>query len=211
MQQIPKAAGIGLIVYGVGVTAAFMVSGAPGGAYTPGLVSDYVSSGHWPAAFAMSYVAALAALGLLVLGQGLRRLGGSLGDLLWGMSVAATAASVTGAFVVGGLDVAMAEGGHSVQAGVPASVVYTITEIGNLLLVCAPAFFAGVMAVLLGARSTLPTWLRVFSVVAGVCGILAPLFFTYFVFVLWTITTGVHVVAARGTSERVPEALQPAT
>jgi hypothetical protein len=33
--------------------------------------------------------------------------------------------------------------------------------------------------------------------VAGVCGILAPLFFTYFVFVLWTIVAGIALARAR--------------
>lgn len=200
MQQIPKSAGVGLIVYGVGVTAAFMASGAPGGAYTHGMVAAYVDPDHWPAAFATAYLGALASLGVLVFGQALRRLAGMPGDLLWGLCVAATATSVTGAFVIGGVDVAMAEGGGSVQSGVGAPVIYAITEIGNLLLVCAPALFVGVVGLVLAARSPVPRWLRGFGVIAGVCGILAPWFFTYFVFVAWTITLGVRLIrpAARG-------------
>jgi hypothetical protein len=49
----------------------------------------------------------------------------------------------------------------------------------------------GVAALVLATRSTLPGWLRAFSAVAGLCGIFAPLFFTYFVFTLWTIVAGI--------------------
>jgi hypothetical protein len=209
MRTIPKSAGIGLLVYGLGVTFAFMSLGAPGGAYEPPKIGDYIASGHWPAAFAVAYVGALAALGLLVFGHALRSLGGTVGELLWGMSIAGTATSVVGAFVAGGLDVAMAEGGHSVQAGVSYPVIYTITEIGNLLSVCGPAFFAGAVAMVLAARSPMPMWLRVFSGIAGVCGILAPFFFTRFVFVLWTIVAGVTLLVARPTRQRVAKPVLP--
>jgi hypothetical protein len=43
----------------------------------------------------------------------------------------------------------------------------------------------------LAVKSNLPTWLRTFSAVAGVCGIFAPAFFTLFVFHLWTLVCGV--------------------
>jgi hypothetical protein len=86
-----------------------------------------------------------------------------------------------------------------VRHGVPHQVVYTITEIGNLLAVCGPALCVGVLALVLAARGPFPGWLRAFSVVAGVCGILAPLFFTYFVFVLWTVVAGIALARARGS------------
>jgi hypothetical protein len=208
MRSIPKAAGIGLLVYGIGVTAAFMSLGAPGGDYEPAGVAGYVASGHWPTAFALSYLAAFAALGLLVFGQALRGLGGAVGELVWGAAIAGTATSVVGAFVTGGLDVAMAEGGSSVQAGVPHPVVYAITEIGNLLCVCGPAFFAGVIAVVLAVRAPFPAWLRAFSVLGGVCGILAPFFFTYFIFVIWAVVAGVFLSTSR--TEVAESALAPA-
>ena len=204
MNTHSRTAGAGLLVYGVGVTAGFAASGSPGGDYEPGLVPSYIASGHWVTAFAMAYLIALAALGLVAFGQGLRGLP-RVGETVWGLAVAGTACCVTGAFVVGGLEVAMAEGGRSVQSGVPHPVIYTITEIGNLLSICAPAFCVGVIALVLARRTALPPWLRAFSVVAGICGILAPLFFTYFVFVLWTITMGVSLLMARDSAARLPE------
>ena len=67
---------------------------------------------------------------------------------------------------------------------------------------CAPAFFIGVAAIVLARGSVLPRWLRVFSVVAGVCGILAPAFFTLFLFLLWTLVCGVALI--RSDAARVP-------
>jgi hypothetical protein len=192
---IPRSAGLGLLVYGLGTTAAFMTSGAPGGEYSTSMVRDYVARGHWATAFVLGYVGALSALGLLVLGAALRRTERH-GELLWGLGIAASATSVVGAFVTGGVDVAMAEGGDAVRTGVPLPVIYTMTEIGNLLAVCAPALFVGVAALVLAARSPMPGWLRVFSAIAGVCGILAPLFFTYFVFALWSVVAGITLAVS---------------
>ena len=59
------------------------------------------------------------------------------------------------------------------------------------------SFFVGVAAVAMAVRAPLPTWLRVVTAVAGVCGILAPLFFTYFLFALWTVGFGAWVLRQR--------------
>jgi hypothetical protein len=198
MTSIPRRAAGALIVYGVGVTFAFLASGTPGGDYDDEAIRSYLTSGHWPDAFALAYLAAGCALALTVFGHGLRTaLGGALGDFVWGLSIAGTATGVVGVFVTAGLDVSMSEGGHAVQTGVPHPVVYAISEIGNLIAVCAPAFFTGGIAMVGAVRGPMPAWLRVASVVAGVCGILAPLFFTYFIFVLWTVVAGATVATAR--------------
>ena len=94
------------------------------------------------------------------------------------------------------------------QAGLPHPIVYTVSEIGNLLTVCAPAFFVGVVALVLAAKTPLPPWLRGFSALAGACGILAPLYFTYFVFVLWTIVTGIAILTQRRTTQQ-PQPQRP--
>jgi hypothetical protein len=206
MHTIPRAAGTGLLIYGLGVTTAFFTLGAPGGAYEPAKISSYLSSDHWAAAFTIAYAGAFASLGLLLFGHALRSSGGALGatlgELVWGAAIAGTAASVVGAFVTGGLDVAMAEGGPAVRTGVPHPVIYTISEIGNLLTLCGPAFFVGVIAIVLAVKAPLPAWLRAFSALAGACGILAPLFFTYFVFVLWTAVTGLAILGRRRAAEQ---------
>jgi hypothetical protein len=197
-----RAAGIALMVYGVGTLVGGMGAGAPGGDYEDSLVTSYIRQGHWVQAFALWYLCALSALALLVVGSRLRRTGDWLGDVLWGLAVAGTSVSIVGAFVSGGLEIAMAEGGHAVQTGVPHPVVYTITEIGNLLAVCGPALTVGVGAVLVAVRAAMPRGWRIVTVLAGVCGILAPLFFTLFVFVLWTVAAGIAMSVAAGRAAR---------
>ena len=186
MNTTRRTAGAGLLIYGLGSFVAFLAAGAPGGQYADSIVRSYIDSAHWPVAFALAYVGALSALGLLVFGSRMRNSLDASGDGLWGLALAGTATSVVGWFLTGGVAVSMAEGGQHVQNGVPYPVVYTLTEIGNLLAVCSPALFIGVAAILLAVKGGLPAWLRIFSVIAGVCGILAPFFFTYFVYVLWT-------------------------
>jgi hypothetical protein len=104
------------------------------------------------------------------------------------------------------VDVAMAEGGSAVPAGVPHPVVNTITEIGNLVSWCAPALFVGIVAILVSRVPTLPRWLRIFSTVAGVCGILAPFLFTFFLYLVWVLVFGVALVAKRTMPVAQPRA-----
>jgi hypothetical protein len=199
MTGIPRSAGIGLAVYGLGTAIAFEASGSPGGDYRDSRVANYVSAHHFWLAAGVWYFGALCALGLLALGLGLRAQPG-VGRLLGSLATTGAAISVAGAFVSGGLAAAMAEGGSVVRNGVSHQVVYTISEIGNLLAVCAPALCVGVLAIVLATRTaTLPGWLRSLSVVAGICGVLAPFFFTYFVFVAWTVVAGA-VIAGRNTA-----------
>jgi hypothetical protein len=208
IRQPGRTAGLGLVVYGLGTTIAFWTLGAPGGGYRSDLVPSYIAPSHLAPAFAIAYVGAISALGLFLFGLGLRLMLPGPGELLWGLSIAAATVSVVGWFVDGGLAVAMAEGGRTVRAGVPHTMVYVVTETGNLLAVCAPAFFVGVAAIVLARRATLPRWLRIFSVVAGVCGILGPAFFTLGVFVLWTLALGLFLMRSGGVTESATAALQ---
>jgi hypothetical protein len=200
-----RAAGAALLVYGVATFVANTLIAAPGGDYEPGVVARFVDSGHFPVAFAAGYIGCFGALAILAFVMGIRSELGALSEVAWGLGVAAATTSVIGWFVSAGVDVAMAEGGSTVPAGVPEPVVYTITEIGNLLSWCAPALFVGVVAILLSRVQTLPRWLRVFSAVAGVCGILAPFFFTFFVYLLWVLVFGVTLMTRRTSSVREPQ------
>lgn len=200
-----RTAGAALLLYGVATFVANALIDAPGGQYEPGGVVNYVDSGHFPVAFAAAYLGCLGALAVLPFVLGIRDELGPFSDLACGLGVAAATTGVIGWFVSAGVDVAMAEGGSTVPAGVPHPVVYTITEIGNLLSWCAPALFLGVVAILLSRAPTLPRWLRIFSAVAGVCGILAPFFFTFFLYLLWTLVFGTTLVTRRTSSARQPQ------
>lgn len=196
---IPRSAGVGLLIYAVGTFAAFMFAGAPGGDYDDAGIAAYIDPGHAPIAFALWYVAALSALALVVFGAGIRRLP-AVGGPLSALATIGAALSVTGAWVAGGVEVGMVEGGQAVLSSVPHAVVYLFTEIGNVMAVCGPALCVGVVAIVLAIRGGLPMWLRVFSVIGGISGILAPFFFTYFVYLLWALALGIALFAARRTT-----------
>jgi hypothetical protein len=196
-----RTAGTALFLYAVATFVANVLIAAPGGQYQAADVADYVDSGHFPLAFGAAYLGCLGAVAVLPFVLGIRDQLGPWSDLAWGLGVAATTTGVIGWFVGAGVDVAMAEGGSTVPAGVPHPVVYTLTEIGNLLSWCAPALFIGIVAILLSRVQALPRWLRVFSAVAGVCGILAPFFFTYFVYLLWALVFAATLVARRSSPE----------
>jgi len=203
-----RAAGLGLLAYGLGTPAAFMAIGSPGGNYDDSQVAAYISRGHWATAFVLAYLGAFAALGLLAFGMRMREELGSAGRTVWGLSVAATTAGVVGWFLVGGVAVAAAEGGSAV-ATVPHPVIYTLTEMSNLVAVCASAFLVGVTALVLAARARLSTALRVVTAIAGVCGVVGPVFFPIFLFWLWAIGFGIYLTATRSRRPEPMIEVQP--
>ena len=196
MDTTRRVAGLGLLAYAIGTPLAFMTIGSPGGEYSDTDVSRYIASGHTAISITLAYLGAFSALGLLAFGNRMRRELGSAGSILWGLLVAGTASAVVGWFLVGGVAVAFAEGGRAL-VGVPHPVVYLVTEMSNLIAVCASAFFVGSAALVLAAKTTLPRWLRVVTYGAGVCGLLAAFFFPLFLFWLWAIALGIWTIAAK--------------
>ena len=196
-----RTAGLGLLAYGIGTPVAFMSIGAPGGDYEESIVSSYIAGGHRITAFALAYLGAFAALGLLPFASRMRSELRSGGDAFWGLTVGGTAASVIGWFLLGGIPVVFGEGGTAL-AGLPHDVVYALSELGILVTVGASSFLVGAAAVVLGARASLPPALRVVCVVGGVCGVLAPFFFPLFLFWIWAIAFGLWVAATRAREHR---------
>jgi hypothetical protein len=191
-----RTAGLGLLAYGIGTPLAFMTINAPGGDYEDSLVTDYISSGHRVTAIALAYLGAFAALGLLPFAARMRSELRSGGDVFWGLSLAGVAASVVGWFMLGGIPVVFAEGGTAL-AGLPHDVVYAMGEVSILVAVGASSFLVGAAALVLATRAPLPGALRVFTVVGGVCGLLASFYFPIFIFWLWAIAFGVWTLASR--------------
>jgi hypothetical protein len=202
-----RTGGIALAIFGLATFLGFMNNG-PGGDYDDAAVARFISHDHMWAAFGYGYLGCVGAVALLVAGRHLRELAGSARDLVWALTIAGATASAVGFFVVAGVAVSMAEGGATVRDSIPHSVVYTFTETGNLLSVCLPALFVGLIGIVLARRADLPRWLRVFSTVAGVCGVLAPFFFTYFIYLLWVLVTGLFLALARNR-QGVPAASLP--
>jgi hypothetical protein len=205
MDTTRRAAGLGLLAYGLGTAVAFMSTGSPGGNYEESKVVAYMDSGHWPVVAVLGYVGAFAAIGLLLFANRMRHELGNRGDLFWALSVAGAASAVVGWFLVAGVSVAFGEGGSAITAA-PHPVVYLISEMSNLVAVCASAFFVGLAGIVLASRAALSTPLRVTTYVAGVCGILAAFFFPIFLFWLWAIGFGAWTALSDRSTGRVPQA-----
>jgi hypothetical protein len=185
-----RSAGLGLVGYGVLTIVAMFGLNTPGGDYEPDKVTAYLSADHLAAAVGFGYVGILGALSLLVFGRGARSFVARSADLVWALVVAAVTAGVLGSMAAAGIAVAGSEGGDAIRTGVPLPVVQLFGEVAGLVMLCVPALFVGIVAIVLARRASLPVWLRVAGVVAGACGILAPAFLTFFVFLLWTLVFG---------------------
>jgi hypothetical protein len=194
-----RTAGLGLLAYAIGTPVAFMGIGAPGGDYEDSIVTSYISSGQRVTAIALAYLGAFAALGLLPFAARMRNELHAGGDVFWGLSVAGVSASVVGWFLLGGIPVVFAEGG-SALAGLPHDVVYAMSEVSILVAVGASSFLVGAAALVLAARAPLSVPIRAFSVVGGVCGLLASFFFPIFIFWLWAIAFGIWMLASRASA-----------
>ena len=201
---VPRSAGIGLLVYALATFVAFLFSGAPGGDYSDAEVVGYIAPSHAAPAFVVWYIAALGALALVLFGAGLRRVPG-IGPSLSALAAVGAAVSLSGSLLVGGVAVGMLEGGSAVREQTPHTVVYLLTEIGDLAAVCGPALCVGVIAIVLAMRTRMPAWLRVVAVIGGVCGILAPFYFTYFLYVIAAIAMAAAFLTGRAVRERTTE------
>jgi hypothetical protein len=202
-----RTAGLALAGYALVTFVAFSGAGAPGGDYEPDKLSAFLGGGH-VGALLLGWLGLAAALALLLVGRNLRvEVGGGAGDLVNGLAVVGAAAGVVGWTAVSGLSIALVEGGSAVTEGLPGPVAYTMGEVANLLAVCAPAFAVGVLALVVAVRCPLPGWLRVVSVLGGLGGLTAPLFFTYFVFLVWAVALG-GWLALRPGRDAAPFALE---
>ncbi|MGZ4597121.1 MAG: hypothetical protein ACXV2H_05815 [Actinomycetes bacterium] len=205
MTDSRRLAGFGLLTFALGTFTALTLANAPGGDYEAAQVADYVSSGRRVTELATGYLGLLAALGLAVFVTRVRPMVESassraIGDLFGTLGVGAATVAAVGWTVTAGIPVAFAEGGDRIVVAAP--TVYVLSEIGVLLNLATPAILMGVAIIVLAVRAgaLVPSWLRVATVVAGVCGVAAPFFFPYFVFLLWAVVTGVWCVAGGRTA-----------
>ncbi|HET7761196.1 MAG TPA: hypothetical protein VFL46_02480 [Phycicoccus sp.] len=185
-----RTAGLALGGYALATLVAFTGAGVPGGDYEPGKLTGFLTGGHL-APVVLGWLGAAAAVALLPVGRYLREaLGGVPGGLAHDLSVVATSAGVVGWTASTGLTIAVVEGGPHVATGLPLPVAYAVGEVANLLAVCAPAFGLGALALLVARSHSVPAWVRGVSLLGAVGGLTAPLFFTYFVFLVWALVLG---------------------
>jgi hypothetical protein len=75
--------------------------------------------------------------------------------------------------------------------------------IGDTILYGAAGMLLGaaLIALALGARATLPSWLRWVTLIVGVLGLASPAFFPWFLLLIWSLVMGGWLlVAGQATS-----------
>jgi hypothetical protein len=200
----PRAAGIAVLAYAVGTFVA-MGNAGPGGDFEDAGVTTWTSEAHRWGAFGVGYLGCFAALGLLVFTLGSHhRVTGPAAEVYRSLGVIGTGLAMVGWWLSAGIAVALTEGGPDVRAGMSQPVVYSLSEMANLLAVCAPALCLGVMGWILAARGEQPRWLRVLGAVGGTGGVLAAFYFVIPLYLIWLVALGVWTLrSARAEHEPV--------
>jgi hypothetical protein len=197
VRQSHVIAGAGAIAFGVLTFLAFVVANPPGSTYKASDVERYLATGHRVSVIVAMYLGWLGVLGLICLLAHLRGyLGGVSGDsitrsVFWGAGIAAAASFALGWSVDGGQIIAHLEGGKSLA--VSPQVTHLISEVGSVLFIFGSGSALlgfGLIALALGSQQTLPRWLRWTTLVAGVCGVAGPAFFTFYLVLVWSIVVG---------------------
>lgn len=199
-----RVAGIALLVGCFGAVVALQSAGSPGGEYSASAAATYADPGGYLRPIFAWTAAALAMLALPFFGYALRGIGGWAGEIIWALSVAAAGVGVTGAYFAGGFIVSLAEsGGTAIHDGTSTTLVYTFAEMGNLLAVTAPMFLIGAAGLLVAWKGGLPGWLRVITVIGGLCAMAEPWYFPIPGVLLWVLSFGIWSIV-RGGRRRQP-------
>lgn len=199
-----RVAGIALLVGWFGAFIAMQAAGAPGGDYSAPAAAGYTDPGSYLRPIFAWTAAALSALALPFFGYALRGILGWAGEIIWALSIAAAGVGVTGAYFAGGFIVSLAEsGGTTIHDATPSTLVYTFAEIGNLMAVTAPMFLVGAAGLLLAWKGGLPGWLRVITVIGGLCAMAEPWYVPIPGVVAWVLGFGIWSFV-RGGRQREP-------
>ncbi|MGN6574904.1 MAG: hypothetical protein ACTHKG_04395 [Nocardioides sp.] len=201
----PRAAGIALLAYVVATVAA-MANTGPGGDFEPASVTAWTSEAHRWGAFGVGYLGCFAALGLLVFTLGSHhRVHGPTAEVYRSLGVIGAGIAMVGWWLSAGIAVALTEGGPDVRAGMSQPVVDSLSEMANLLAVCAPALCLGVMGWILADRGQQPRWLRILGAVGGTGGVLAAFYFVIPLYLVWLVVLGLWTVrSSRPAREASP-------
>jgi hypothetical protein len=204
-----RLAGLGGIAFGVLTVVGLEVGSAPGGNYGEADVATYVGIGHLPTVIVTGYLAMLGVLGLICLLAYLREAIAAQPDraiaanIFWGAGIASAASFAVGWGLVTGIAVAAAEGGSA--AAIPRPVTYMLSDTFINVIFGSGAILLGfaLIALMLGSRASLPSWVRWVSLIAGVLAVTAPFYFASPAVPLWGIVVGIWLLVARRVQVRV--------
>lgn len=205
-------AGIGGIAFGVLTVVGLVFGGAPGGSYYETDVANYIGIGHLPTVIVTGYLALFGVLGLICLLAYLREVIATqpersmAANIFWGAGLASAASFAVGWGLLTGIAVAAAEGGSA--ASVSHATTYVLSDSTLNVLYGSGGIFLGfaLIALMLGSRGTMPSWVRWLTLVAGVLAVTAPFYFSAPAVPLWAIVVGAWLLLARRAPVRIAAA-----
>jgi hypothetical protein len=201
-------AGVGAISFAVLTLAATLIVNWPGGGYSESIVNSYVAPGNLPVALAGTSIGLIGTVGLIGLLAYLTQAAAEsspsislMPQIVWGIGLAGAASFGVGWGLVSAQPLAHAEAG--VNLPVDPKLTYMISEATSAVIFGPAPMLVGLalIALTLGAGNALPAWLRWLTLAAGVLALTSLAFFTFFLFLAWSLVIGVWlVVGARARS-----------
>lgn len=194
--------GVAAVLFPVLTFVGLVLSNPPGGNYSAKHISDFVAHGHRPVIYVSLYLLLLAAAALLYLVSGLRErvVGGFASRLFATTGYAAGAAWAIGAALIFTVPIGLANGGHLPS---DSNVIYMFSQAGFVIIFDAGGILLALalLGLAAGARAAVPSWLRWFTVLAGVVGLASFAFFPFFILLIWSLVFGIWLLAS-GTGDR---------
>jgi hypothetical protein len=184
---------------------ALFIASPPGGSYKAKDATTYVAHGHRAAVFVATYLVLIGVLGLICLLARLREAISAADDeqgvalsIFWGTGLVAAASFAIGWCVNFSppLAYAFASGGNPFS--IRPREVYAISEIGGVIVFGGAGILLGLalIALALGARATLPAWLRWLTLIAGILGFASMAFFPWFALPIWSVVVGAWLLVS---------------
>lgn len=210
MRRLTLLGGIGGIAFAVLIFVAFAWGAPLGGSYHASDARNYVSSGHRTAAFVSVYLALIGVLGLVLLLARLREaIDGASGEqnaaltIFWGLGLVSAACFAAGFVVAFSVPIAYAYASSGESYGIGPAEVYAIAQAGGSVIYGAAGVLLGftLITLFIGGRSALPAWLGWVTLIAGILGLASFGFFPWFALLIWSLVTGIWLLAAGRTGE----------
>ncbi len=194
-------AGVGAIGFAVLTFAAIFFVNWPGGGYSESIAKSYVAPGNLPVALIGTLIGLIGVVGLIGLLAYLRQAAEEsspaislVPQIVWGVGLVGAASFAVGWGLVSAQPLAHVESG--VDLGVAPTLTYMISEATSAIIFGPAPMLVGLALIVLtvGSGKALPPWLRWSTLVAGVVALTSLAFFTFFLFLVWSIVIGVWLL-----------------
>jgi len=201
-------AGVGAIGFAVLTSAAIFVVNWPGGGYSESIAKNYVAPANLPVALTGTLLGLIGVVCLICLLAYLKQAAEEsspaislVPQIVWAVGLIGAASFAVGWGLVSAQPLAHAEAG--VDLGVAPMLTYMISEATSAIIFGPAPMLVGIALIVLtvGSGNALPPWLRWLTLVAGAVALTSLAFFTFFLFLVWSIVIGIWLlISARGAA-----------